>query len=157
MDNAISIARLSKCISMQVGCIAVNERGRIISTGVNGTVSGYKNCCDVHSGRGVEHSSWSEKFEIHAEMNCILEMARSSVTFQSLDLYVTHCPCSNCLKHIIGLRDTSSGAFTMNIRNIIYNEVYYRTPIELLLEQKEYCKLFGVNLLSIDEVMKNNE
>jgi len=150
-DIARTIATRSKCVSMQVGCVAVNSRGRIVSTGVNGTVSGHVNCCDVHSGRGAEHSVWSELYEIHAEMNMILEMARSSTTFDVLDLYVTHCPCSNCLKHLIGLNAIGVAV----VRNIVYDEVYYKTTPEALAENKQYCKLFGVNLLSVEEIEAN--
>lgn len=151
MDMALNYARFSKCVSMSVGCIAVNGRGRLISTGVNGTPAGFDNCCDVHADRGVAHSAWSDKFEIHAEMNCLLEMARSPITFSAVDFYVTHCPCSNCLKHMLGLNSHDA-----KVRRIIYNEVYYRTPIELLTEQKDTCKLFGVELISIQEAVAND-
>jgi dCMP deaminase len=135
---------------MQVGVIAVNERGRIISTGVNGTPSGFPNCCDVHAKRGVEHSAWSEEFEIHGEMNTLLEMARSTVTFNEVTFYTTHCPCDNCLKHMLGLISPDT-----KVKRIIYNEVYYRTPIEKLTAQKKTCKLFHVELLSIQEIVAN--
>lgn len=151
MDNALSIAQLSKCVSMQVGVVAVNERGRIIATGVNGTPANFKNCCDVHKERGAEHSAWSELYEIHAEMNTILELARGSATYQMLDFYTTHCPCSNCLKHMVGLHSPDSF-----VRSIIYNEVYYRTPLELLAQQKEFCLRFGVTLMSIQEAVSND-
>jgi dCMP deaminase len=150
MDNALSIARLSKCISMQVGCIFVNERGRIVSTGVNGTASGYENCSDVHSCRGEEHSSWSEKYEIHAEMNAILEMARSPVIPRELNIYVTHCPCSNCLKHIIGLNTDE-----LTVKRIIFNELYYKTSLETFAEQKRYAAQFGVELTGLRDLLEH--
>lgn len=148
---AKNIATFSKCASMAVGCVAVNERGRIISTGVNGTVSGHVNCRDLHSSRGAEHSAWSERYEIHAEMNCVLELARSSTTFEVVDFYVTHCPCQNCLKHLIGL----SAAGVATVRRIVYDEVYYKTTPEALQQNKEYCKAFGVDLLSVEEIEAN--
>lgn len=151
MDMALNYARFSKCVSMSVGCIAVNERGRIISTGVNGTPAGFDNCCDVHADRGAAHSAWSEKFEIHAEMNCILEMARSAVTFREVTFYATHCACPNCLKHMLAIITPD-----IKVKAIIYNEVYYRTPVELLTEQKDTCKLFGVELISIQEAVAND-
>lgn len=147
-DVAKSIANLSKCVSMAVGCVAVNERGRIVSTGVNGTASGHVNCCDVHESRGDAHSAWSEQFEIHAEMNCILEMSRSTTRFNEVSFYVTHCPCSNCLKHMIGL--IAQGVAT--VKRIVYNEIYYKTSAELLAQNKAYCNSFGVDLLSVEEI-----
>lgn len=148
METAVSISNLSKCISMGVGCVAVNERGRIVGSGVNGTISGSKNCCDVHSERGLEHSAWSEKYEIHAEMNCILEMARSPVYNRKLTFYVTHSPCQNCLKHMMGMKAKNE----LDVVAIIYNEQYYRTSDETIKEQKEYCNEFDVIFAHINEM-----
>lgn len=148
MEYAISAAKLSKCVSMQVGCVAINERGKPISSGVNGTHSGAKNCHELFTCRCPEHSAWSEFHEIHAEMNCILDMARSSVTFKTVDFYVTHSPCSNCLKHMIGLIVKDN----IHVNNIIFNEVYRRITPEQLQIQKNYCLNFGVNLSHINEI-----
>ena len=59
MNIALDLALLSKCVSMKVGVLAVNERGRIIATGVNGTPAGSPNCCDVHKERGPEPVSYT--------------------------------------------------------------------------------------------------
>ncbi|MNE70220.1 Cytidine and deoxycytidylate deaminase zinc-binding region [compost metagenome] len=150
MDMAIRLAAMSKCVSMQVGVVAVNERGRVIATGVNGTVSGSVNCCEVHQERGPEHSAWSEEHEIHGEMNTILEMARSTVTFNEVTFYTTHCPCNNCLKHMLGLNSPDT-----KVKRIIYNEVYYRTPAGQLPKQEASCKRLNVELLSIQEIVAN--
>lgn len=45
MQIAFLVARESKCVSHQVGAV-ISKNGRIISTGINGTHSGSKNCCD---------------------------------------------------------------------------------------------------------------
>ena len=148
MNTALDLAKLSKCVSMQVGVVAVNERGRIIATGVNGTPAGSPNCCDVHAERGPEHSAWSEEHEIHGEMNTIIEMARSSVTFKEITFYSTHCPCNNCLKHMLALTTPDAP-----VKRIIYNEVYYRTPVGQLTKQENTCKLLNVELLSIQEIV----
>lgn len=149
MNYAKETAKLSKCVSLQVGCVAINERGKPISSGVNGTHSGSVNCNDIFTCRCPEHSAFSEEFEIHAEMNCILEMARTSNSFNRIDFYVTHSPCMNCLKHMIGLIVKDS----ITIDNIIYNEVFRKTTPEKLQQQKEYCLKFGVKLLSIEEIL----
>lgn len=150
MNMAIELAGLSKCVSMKVGVLAVNERGRTIATGVNGTSSGSPNCYDVHKERGPEHSAWSEEHEIHGEMNTIIEMARSSVTYKEVTFYSTHCPCNNCLKHMLALSTPDAP-----VKRIIYNEVYYRTPAGQLTNQKNTCNLLGVELLSIQEIVAN--
>lgn len=150
MNMAINLADLSKCVSMKVGVLAINERGRTIATGVNGTSSGAPNCCDVHKERGPEHSAWSDEHEIHAEMNTIIEMARSTVTYNEVTFYSTHCPCNNCLKHMLALTTPEQP-----VKRIIYNEVYYRTPPGQLPKQIVSAKRVGVELLSIQEIVAN--
>jgi len=151
VNIAEQLSMLSKCVSMGVGCIAVNERGRIVGSGVNGTISGYANCCDIHSERGGMHPAWSQKYEIHAEMNCILELARSSSKPKSLVFYVTHSPCDNCLKHMMGLRAVGE----LYVNAIIYKQKYSKISEKELDIQKAYCLEFGVSLMSIDEVLKS--
>lgn len=148
MDSAISLSRLSKCVSIGVGCVAVNERGRIVGSGVNGSISGYKNCCELHTDRGPTHRAWSVKYEIHAEMNCILEMARSPVYNRSLTFYVTHSPCWNCLKHMLGMKAKGE----MEVVAIVYNTVYHGSTDEDIKEQMLYCNEFGVKFISINEI-----
>jgi dCMP deaminase len=147
MKMAKDLAEFSKCISLKVGCLIVNERDRIISTGVNGSIPGYHNCNELFQDRCKEHTEWSSKFEIHAEMNSILELARNQSQFEKLDFYVTHSPCSNCLKHIMGLRSNNQ-----SINRIVYGELHRHTTKELLTEQKEFCNLFGTTLVSIEEL-----
>ena len=43
INIAKEIALASKCVSKQVGAVIVKD-GRILSTGYNGTPSGYQNC-----------------------------------------------------------------------------------------------------------------
>jgi dCMP deaminase len=147
MNMALNLAESSKCISLKVGCLLVNERNRIVSTGVNGSIPGHENCCDKFSERSAEHTEWSQRYEIHAELNSIIELARNQVQFSKLDVYVTHSPCSNCLKHIMALRSEYH-----QINRIIYNEVHRHTTNELLTEQKFFCNLFGTELVSIEEL-----
>lgn len=110
------LAKESKCISKQVGCIIVKD-GRIVSTGINGTPSGFKNCNSLFTNEfnRDKHSAWSLKHEIHAEMNAILFAAKHGVSIgEGCEVYVTLQPCSNCLKHIAGL----------GIRKIVFAENY---------------------------------
>lgn len=152
INIAKELALQSKCVSLNVGCIAVNSRGRIIGSGVNGTISGSKNCCDVHKDRGPEHTEWSDKYEIHAEMNCILEMAKGSTTAKELTFYTSVSPCFNCLKHMMGMKSAGE----IDVFAIIYAEQYYRTPDSVIAEQKAFCNEFGVLLASINEVTNHN-
>lgn len=150
---ALELAKESKCISMQVGCLAVNERGRIIGSGVNGSISGADNCCDVHYTRGPEHSAWADEFEVHAEMNTIIEMARMGPRFNEVSFYTTHSPCANCLKHMMAL--AAKGQVKVN--SIVYADKYYRASEESILANKAYCARFGVELASIDEIEQSHK
>lgn len=123
MNIAEEYSRFSKCSSLKVGAILVNERGRIISTGVNGTKASTKNCCSRDTSL-MEHIEFSEKYEIHAEMNLLLELIRNNININSdkLTIYTTVSPCWNCLKHILS---------TININRIIYKYEYHRTKDDI--------------------------
>ena len=143
MEMTRSLARLSKCVSMDVGCMFVSNRGRIVASGVNGTVSGAENCCDKFKSAGPEHSAWSADNEIHAEMNMILELARGSQTITSGDVYCTHSPCPNCMKHLMGLQEEGR----VKINNLFFGTKYYRVSDEELAEQIFRAKLkYNVNM-----------
>lgn len=137
-----ALAKLSKCVSLDVASILVDEKGRTVATGVNGTPSGYPNCCEKFSEAGPEHSEWSLDHEIHAEMNLILDLARSGRLFKKGKIFVTHSPCQNCLKHLIGLQQKGS----VEITDIIFAEKYYKVSDEVLQKQIDFASKFKVNL-----------
>ena len=99
------LAEFSKCSRLKV-CAIIVENGRIISTGINGTPTGFINCCDKFDKKSdnyyEEHHKFSEEFEIHAEMNALLQLGKSSSinNYNSLELYSNTAPCVNCAKHI---------------------------------------------------------
>lgn len=126
MDVATAISKDSKCVSMVVGCVLVKD-GHIISTGVNGTPKEYTNCCDKFSSRCPEHSEWSAKYEIHAEMNSIIHCPVS--TYGST-AFVTHSPCFNCCKHLAAA----------GVKAIYYKERYYRMSDDEFFEVVDFCK-----------------
>lgn len=157
MDVARRLAKdKSKCQFTQVGAIAVNENDRIIATAVNGTISGESNCCDHHFDTRDDHVPFTRENEIHAEANLLLELARSSVTFSELTLYVTLSPCDECLKLLLGLR-TTKGPNRISVPTIVYGERYHRTPLDVLQAMKDKARRAGTNLISIDQAVSHNE
>lgn len=94
------IAQESKCVSKKVGCLIVKD-DRIVSIGYNGTPAGYLNCNEVHDQRGDVHSAWSQKYEIHAEMNALLYAAKNGISVDGSTLYSTLQPCWQCSKNLI--------------------------------------------------------
>lgn len=106
LDIAEVIAKSSNCVSHQVGCVLVKD-GRIISSGYNGTPSGYVNCCDNFPNYNAErdrliHRSFSNRFEIHAEQNAILWAAKNGMSTDKALCYTTVEPCHQCVKMLIG-------------------------------------------------------
>ena len=113
---ARELAAFSRCVSLQVACLLVRE-GRILSTGVNGTPSGWINCDEQFpGGRTPEHTSWSSAHEIHAELNAVIWAARTGIAIEDATAYITHSPCVQCTKNLIAA----------GISRIVYAEVYYR-------------------------------
>lgn len=86
------IATLSCANRSKVGALVVKET-HIIAEGFNGTPSGMNNECEIN---GVTKDS-----VIHAEMNCILKLAKSTQSAFGSTLYTTVSPCVECAKAII--------------------------------------------------------
>lgn len=103
MYIALVTSLRSNCKKRKVGCVLVRDN-RVMSTGMNGTPSGIKNCfeggcerCnnpDIH--RGVK---LQECICIHAEENALLEVSRDKMNGSGL--YCTSFPCLGCSKKIV--------------------------------------------------------
>lgn len=138
INIAHEIARASKCVSKQVGAVIVRD-GRILSTGYNGTPSGYTNCCEHWNHEYTEkHHEWSKTYEIHAEMNAIIWAAREGISIKDATIYVTLEPCSECSKNII-----ASG-----IKRIVYDKEYEHTNSEVV---EAFIKDNGVVIEQIEK------
>ena len=102
MLTALSWASKSKDPSTQVGACIVNDDGRVLSTGYNGTPN---NWCDEEfpwednkDGKGEINSKYP--YVVHAEMNSFVNYCGSIKDFNNATMYVTLFPCSNCAKLI---------------------------------------------------------
>ena len=140
MNVCMNMSEFSKCQFTKVACIFVNESGKVISTGVNGTLSGMENCCDHHFEKREDHKPYSDENEIHAEMNAILDLARNGTRFNTISVYTTISPCENCLKHLLGLIQVG----LVSIDKIVYGEKYHRLTDEQVDKMKEKCAKLGV-------------
>jgi len=133
LKQAYAVAEESKCASMGVGCVIV-DGDRVIGTGYNGTVRGFINCNDKFDGRSPEHSAWSQKFEIHSEMNALANCDRPVVGCTAV---ITHSPCFNCTKHLIAF----------GITCIVFDNKYDNYPEDEWEEIKSFCKRTGVKFI----------
>lgn len=118
---AFTMASASHCVSRQVGALLVKDK-RIISTGINGTPEGCKNCDEIFPPKNspefnrAEHHEFSLANEIHAEMNALLFKGKEGGGYNltGATLYCTTQPCNDCLKNLV-----QSG-----VSRIVYAEGY---------------------------------
>lgn len=100
IDVAERLSKESKCQSKKVCAIAVKDN-RIIATGLNGTVSGLPNCCNIFPNGVItenrdEHHKWSLENEIHAEINLLSDAAKRGISLVDSTVYINLMPCAIC-------------------------------------------------------------
>tara|TARA_B100000929_G_scaffold290599_1_gene284830 strand:+ start:15584 stop:16096 length:513 start_codon:yes stop_codon:yes gene_type:complete len=149
IDICNSLTNLSKCTFTKVASVIVDQDGGIISTGVNGTIAGLQNCCDNHFEKRDDHIEYSEKYEVHAEMNAIIRLARSSIKPNRITLYTSLSPCKNCLKHILALQNNY-----VKVDAIVFGELYHRYTKEDIEQMRNYAYSAGIKLIDINEMSK---
>ncbi len=95
MDIAGAISQLSSCHSRKVGCILVDTKGYILSTGYNGPSHnmGECSCCNRASGTNLDLCP-----AVHAEMNALMQCH----DIQEIAMcFVTTKPCRHCIKMLL--------------------------------------------------------
>src|SRR5262245_49201099 len=105
MQICAVVARRSTCLRAAVGAVIVRDR-IILATGYNGSPSGMPHCTEVGCLITVSTAPDGEVEEncfrtIHAEINAIAQAAKTGVSIQGSDIYITHSPCFHCLKVLI--------------------------------------------------------
>ena len=105
IEIAQAVSANSKCKSRKIGAVLVRDKA-IISTGYNGPPRGVSHCheqCPRHregypSGQGLHLCPAT-----HAEMNAIVQAARSGVSTMDAWLYLSapFAPCKTCAGAII--------------------------------------------------------
>jgi dCMP deaminase len=128
MEIARVISMRSTCIRAHAGCIVVRNDA-VVSQGYSGSPRGEPNCCDLGvCNRDELMIPPGERYElcesIHAEMNAIINAARTGVSIIDSDVYIYFerldgqktrhgSPCKMCLRAI-----KNAG-----IKNYIFKEV----------------------------------
>lgn len=121
MEMAESVSHLSSAKRLQVGAVVVKDN-RVISFGYNGTPAGWDNNCELVNEDG---SLTTKKEVIHAEMNAIAKLARSTESGEGATMFVTHAPCIECAKLI----------YQSGINRVFYKNKYRsRDGVELLMQ-----------------------
>ena len=134
MGLARAVREGADCLGSKVGAVLVRDN-RVVSTGFNGTPSGFTNCMeggcvrcgdsDLHAqGRGGEAADPEHTpgrgldrcICVHAEQNALLTAARFGTRVEGTTLYTTLSPCFGCLKE----------AVQAGVVRIVFDEVYYQ-------------------------------
>lgn len=117
MDITMLVATRSTCLRRKVGALMVRDK-RILATGYNGVPRGLKHCLEIGCLREKMNIPSGQRHElcrgIHAEQNAIIQAATSGVNIEGSELYLTHSPCSLCVKMILNA----------SIRRIYYLDGY---------------------------------
>lgn len=111
LNIAKAVSKRSTCIRRQYGAIIV-KNGEIIGTGYNGSARGTENCCDrgvcMRTGHAHNDGDYRECPAVHAEMNCLVSVARKDAMGATLYLHgeedgksVDADPCPICKRLII--------------------------------------------------------
>ena len=132
------VAERSTCNRAKVGAVIVRDKN-ILATGYNGAPAGMPHCtevgCLIYSSRTPSGEMEENCFRtIHAEINAIAQAAKSGVSIQGSDIYITHSPCIHCLKVLV---------------NTGIKSVYYESPYKLHTLE-EILRLTHVQLEKVD-------
>jgi dCMP deaminase len=107
---ALLTAQRTTCCRRAVGCVLLNARGHVLSTGYNGVAAGLPHCNDVdeksviahpHACSGAKAPSGTNLDgcqAIHAEQNALLQ-CRDMYAIHTA--YVTASPCMTCCKLLL--------------------------------------------------------
>lgn len=135
MQIASITANLSYAKRLKVGAVVV-KNNQIIGTGYNGTPAGWDNDCEYKdydlskdlNGNYFPNSEKEYPLEdkygryrlktrsevLHAEMNALMKVTRSTESSEGATLFCTHAPCIDCAKAI----------YQSGIKNVFYKEEY---------------------------------
>jgi dCMP deaminase len=119
MKVAETYANLSSATRLKVGCVIV-KNDTIIGIGYNGMPSGWDNVCEEVDTptlpylQGDGPTLKTKKEVIHAEINAISKVARSTNSSDGADMFITHAPCIECAKAL----------FQSGIKKVFYRDTY---------------------------------
>ncbi|KAI0405996.1 cytidine deaminase-like protein [Xylaria palmicola] len=118
MALASLAARRCNCMKRAVGCVLIDGKRRVISTGYNGTPRNLTNCMEggcprCNAGDAASGVSLATCLCLHAEENALLEAGRERIRDGSV-LYCNTCPCLTCSIKIV----------QVGISEVVYSQGY---------------------------------
>lgn len=97
MEMVKVVSSRGACVRRKVGCILVDKRNHVLSTGYNGRASGVTNCLQSPC-EGADSDSGTDLHKceaIHAEANALLQCKD---VYEIETAYCTTAPCIHCVK-----------------------------------------------------------
>jgi dCMP deaminase len=94
-------AKRSTCLKRQVGCILLDHKWRVLSTGYNGAPSGVPSCDETgvcHRERSKSGENLGDCIAVHAEQNAILQCKDVDSIYAA---FVTTLPCDSCMRLLL--------------------------------------------------------
>lgn len=103
MNFAVEMATMGTCARRKVGCVLVDEKNKIISTGFNGVPPGWPHCNESAYARcpgadAISGTRLDECYANHAEVNALLHCDN---VYRIKTCYVTSSPCVHCVKQLL--------------------------------------------------------
>ncbi|MDR2526350.1 MAG: hypothetical protein LBC92_00550 [Rickettsiales bacterium] len=133
MNIAREIAKASTNASTKVGCVIVNEKGHILTSGYNDLIK------NIDMKYMTDEKPMYYMLDIHAEMRAILN---ADVSLKGTTLYCTISCCDNCFKHII----------ECGIKEVVYDNLFTNGKSTGSIERLEAV----VRLIKGSGVMQTN-
>lgn len=124
---ARAVAERATCDRKHVGAVLVRDR-QIVATGYNGSVRGQPHCDDAGHLMVDGHCVRT----VHAEMNALVQAARTGAAVEGSTLYVTAFPCHLCAKLLANA----------GVVRVVFAEAYRVDPLAV-------TALAGVELRSV--------
>jgi dCMP deaminase len=122
MNVARQFQRRGTCQRRQVGAIAVDVNGHLLSEGYNGALPKMRHCnhgayTDPTQDPDLIHSQgrWGCVRAVHAEINIVTKATRRGTSLDGAHVYVTVYPCIHCLRTMI-----SAG-----VKAVTYDQPYW--------------------------------
>lgn len=117
-----AVSMRSTCARRKVGCVLINDKGHVLSTGYNGVAAGLPHCLEGIPCKGANHESGKGLDEceaLHAEQNALLQCKD---VYEIDTCYTTTQPCIHCIKLLLNT----------SCKRIVYLDAYPHEHAERL-------------------------
>ena len=135
MKVAEVVASRATCDRKHVGAVIV-QNNTIVATGFNGSPRGMPHCSEIGHEMKDLGGRQSCIRTTHAELNAIIQAARTGVRIEGSTLFTTASPCYDCMKAIINA----------GIICVVCKE-YYASRYGMSDDMGEFAKRAGVTFI----------